>query len=76
MGKGPDLSSASWASQGKKQGPRRLQSPPAPPQAPRCTPALRGAGAQPWQQERRKVPTGFFLLSPKGLQVFVPETHE
>lgn len=47
-----------------------------PPSLPKLSPAaLHCWRPCPGWQERRKVPTGFFLLPLKELQVFVPETH-
>lgn len=64
-GKGPDFSPASWASQVNSGGPPFPSFP--------CTPAPQGPGLAAGE---RKVPIGFFFLPLKGLQVFVPETHD
>lgn len=64
-GQGPDLSSAFWASKVNSGGPPFLSFP--------CTPAPQGPALAAGE---RKVPTGFFFLPLKGLQVFVPETHD
>ena len=64
-GRGPDLSPASWASKVNSGGPPFPSFP--------CTPAPQGPALAAGE---RKVPIGFFFLPLKGLQVFVPETHD